>query len=502
MIAIYCRQSVDKKDSISIGQQEAACKRLTGTEENCLVFSDKGFTGANTHRPGFEKMMREIKKGRIAKVIVYKVDRISRSLLDFVGIYSLFEKYQVEFVSCSEQFDTSTAMGKATLQIIMVFAELERNMIQKRVKDNFYDRAKKGLYLAGVAPFGYCKVPITVDGIHTHCLAPDQEHPEKLSSVRWMYESCLLHKSLGQIARELNVQGMMTNRSKPFTSVSVSRILRNTVYVRADADVYHYLKEKGAVIQQPVEDFTGVYGCTVYGTRKQKTTQKFTDLHGENVQLNHHEGLISSADWLAVQHELDQHKPVSNSGKGRNTWLTGLTKCRFCGRGVTVVNGQRNGKRYLNCGGRKEHLCPGRSHPMTFDEIEEAVKNDLLQTLRSFAFTPAVHPRVVTAEENHLKIRLIRNREEIEKLMEKLADAGKTLMTYIRERIQQLDAENKEISAELNRQSDEQPTEDVGQLRKRLMDWDELAFDEKKRIAQAFLSSVIVGDGEIEVVYQ
>ena len=138
MIAIYCRQSIDKKDSISIEQQEECCKKRLFKNTDFKVYKDKGYSGANTKRPGFVRLLKDIEKGNIAKVIVYKVDRISRSLKDFIDIYSDFEKHSVEFESCSEQFDTSTAMGKATLQIIMVFAELERNMIKKRVTDNFY----------------------------------------------------------------------------------------------------------------------------------------------------------------------------------------------------------------------------------------------------------------------------------------------------------------------------------------------------------------------------
>lgn len=112
MIAIYCRQSIDKKDSISIEAQIEACKRLA-VDDNYMVYSDKGFTGANTNRPEFERLMTDIENSKISKVICYKVDRISRSLQDFVGIYAKFEKHKVEFVSCNEQFDTSTAMGKA-----------------------------------------------------------------------------------------------------------------------------------------------------------------------------------------------------------------------------------------------------------------------------------------------------------------------------------------------------------------------------------------------------
>lgn len=502
MIAIYCRQSVEKKDSISIEQQETACRRLTG-EENCIVFADKGFTGANTRRPGFERMMRNINMGMIHKVIVYKVDRISRSLLDFVEIYGIFERHQVEFVSCSEQFDTSTAMGKATLQIIMVFAELERNMIQKRVKDNFYERARKGLYLSGVAPYGFCKKAVTIDGIHTHQLAPDQDHPETLQAVKRMYEEYRLHQSLSSIARALNEQGLRTNRGNPFSSAAVSRILRNPVYVRADADVYHYLRVRGAVLNQSVEEYTGMFGCTVYGARKNKTTRKFSDLHGEFVQLNRHEGIISSAEWLAVQYELDQNKPVTNSGKGQNTWLTGLTKCQFCGMGVTVVNGQRNGKRYLNCGGKKQHLCPGRTVVMTFDELESAALDSLLRTIRHFDFSEIRQEQNRNMEVNRLKIRLTKCREEIGKLLHKVADANEALMKYLNARIASLDTEIRQTESELLRlQGQTAEASDTESLNRILTDENLLGFEEKKLLAGTFWQKIIVGDGEIGIVYR
>ena len=126
--AIYARQSVDKKDSISIESQIEFCKyELKGG--NCKEYTDKGYSGKNTDRP----LGRDIKRGVIAKVIVYKLDRISRSILDFANMMELFQQYNVEFVSSTEKFDTSTPMGRAMLNICIVFAQLERETIQKRV---------------------------------------------------------------------------------------------------------------------------------------------------------------------------------------------------------------------------------------------------------------------------------------------------------------------------------------------------------------------------------
>ena len=104
---IYARQSVDRKDSISIESQIGFCKyELKGG--SCKVFKDKGYSGKNTDRPEFQKLLGEIRKGRVRRVIVYKLDRISRSILDFANMMELFQEYDVEFVSSTEKFDTST----------------------------------------------------------------------------------------------------------------------------------------------------------------------------------------------------------------------------------------------------------------------------------------------------------------------------------------------------------------------------------------------------------
>lgn len=120
--AIYARQSVDKKDSISIESQIEFCKyELKGG--NCKEYTDKGYSGKNTDRPKFQELVRDIKRGLIAKVVVYKLDRISRSILDFANMMELFQQYNVEFVSSTEKFDTSTPMGRAMLNICIVFAQ-------------------------------------------------------------------------------------------------------------------------------------------------------------------------------------------------------------------------------------------------------------------------------------------------------------------------------------------------------------------------------------------
>ena len=137
--AIYARQSVDRADSISIESQIEFCKyELKGGAFK--EYKDKGYSGKNTVRPQLQQLLTDIRRGEVEKVIVYKLDRISRSILDFSNMMELFQQYQVEFVSSTEKFDTSTPMGRAMLNICIVFAQLERETIQKRVSDAYYSR--------------------------------------------------------------------------------------------------------------------------------------------------------------------------------------------------------------------------------------------------------------------------------------------------------------------------------------------------------------------------
>lgn len=181
---IYARQSVDRKDSISIESQIDFCKyELKGG--SCRVFKDKGYSGKNTDRPEFQKLLGEIRKGKVRRVIVYKLDRISRSILDFATMMELFQEYDVEFVSSTEKFDTSTPMGRAMLNICIVFAQLERETIQKRVTDAYYSRCLKGFHMSGQAPYGYQLEPTVVEGIRTKKMVAD---PVAADHVRLMFE--------------------------------------------------------------------------------------------------------------------------------------------------------------------------------------------------------------------------------------------------------------------------------------------------------------------------
>ena len=158
-VAIYVRVStlyqIDK-DSLPMQKKDliAYASLISGTDDY-VIFEDAGYSGKNTDRPKFQEMMSQIRQGVFTHLLVWKIDRISRNLLDFASMYNELKELGVIFVSKNEQFDTSTAMGEAMLKIILVFAELERNMTSERVTATMISRANNGLWNGGRVPYGY-----------------------------------------------------------------------------------------------------------------------------------------------------------------------------------------------------------------------------------------------------------------------------------------------------------------------------------------------------------
>ena len=223
--AIYARQSLDKKDSISIETQIEKCKGLSdGIIE---TYKDKGYSGKNTDRPDLERLIRDIKAGKISKVIVYRLDRISRNITDFYNLYSTMQEHKTDFISVNENFDTSSPMGRAMMGILIVFAQMERESIQERVKDNYYSRIKKdGRWAGGTAPFGFRNA-------RTEDKKPTLEvDEEEMKVVRYCFRQYanLPNTSLRQLANDLIEQGFKSRRENgSWDNVSIARMLQSPV---------------------------------------------------------------------------------------------------------------------------------------------------------------------------------------------------------------------------------------------------------------------------------
>ena len=227
--AIYTRKSTTHglgQEFTSLDAQRDSCLNYIASHKNegwvALedLYNDGGFTGANMERPHLEKLIGDIQKGKVDCVVVYKVDRMSRSLLDFCKLLEFFEKHQVGFVSVTQHFDTNTSMGRLTLNILLSFAQFEREMISERIKDKFEQRAQRGMYNGGRAPFGYKKVDKK--------LVVDKKDTKIVKSIFEEFVSSGSLQKTVNFVRENNILHHATN--SPLTISGIFQLLRNPVY--------------------------------------------------------------------------------------------------------------------------------------------------------------------------------------------------------------------------------------------------------------------------------
>lgn len=501
MIAIYARQSVDKKDSISISTQIEMCKKEFNKNESYTIYKDKGFSGKDTNRPEFERMIKDVKSGIINRVIVYKLDRISRSTLDFAKIIDIFKKHNIDFVSTTEKFDTSTPIGKAMLQIIMIFAELERETIQQRITDNYYARGKRGFGLGGTTPYGFERSKIKVDGQKTSIYKENLEQSKWLVKMYEMYSDT--NMSLGKVSSHLNDLGVPAPRGGRWDSNKISRILRNPIYVKADADVYLYYKNKGCIMTNELSDFVGINGCYLYGQRK-ANERKYTDVTDHTLSIALHKGIIDSDVWLSCQYKLDSNKQIKNSGKSKHTWLSGLTKCGYCGYAVTVVTAWKGAYKYFNCRGKTNlKICNGHTKTILVEDIEENIEKHIFKKAIELKNTNVKISSNTNKDTNGIKIEIIDIENKIENLISQIANSNEVVMGYINKTISDLDKHRNELVEEMNKiNMNNRKTEPLEKVLEKIKDWSNLDLEDKKEIANSMINKILITDEEINIEWK
>lgn len=225
--AIYVRKSNAQGleiDYNSLDAQTDACRAYiiaqapNGWVEYPKVFSDGGFSGGTLERPALKEMMAKIEQDEIDVVVIYKIDRLVRSIVGFVHLQEIFEKHSVSFVSITQQIDTSTAAGRAMLSLLVSFGQFEREMCSDRIKDKVRAAMARGIFCGGIPPFGYK----SQDGK----LVPDPETADVAKSV---FETFIRLKSPLATAREMNERGLRL-RGNRWQSHNVHRILLNPRY--------------------------------------------------------------------------------------------------------------------------------------------------------------------------------------------------------------------------------------------------------------------------------
>lgn len=309
IVAIYVRVSTGyqvDKDSLPFQKKElkAYCKHILHIDMSRVeIFEDAGRSGKNTKRPAYERMMQKVRAGLVSHVLVYKIDRISRNLVDFSLMYDDFKYNRVTFVSLNEQFDTSSAIGEAVLKIILVFAELERKLTSERVKDIMIGRANDGKWNGARVPYGWDWDSSAGCPVHSEKEAP---------FARAMYEMYLEVKSTGKIRDYNNAHKIPTKRGGEWTSKTVGDFLRNPMN---KGDYRYNYRESARGRKKPADEIVYLEGVF--------------------------DPLVDPEIWEKVNKIMDINRDQRNMGglhpieKNCNVFA-GLIQCGSCGSGYLV----------------------------------------------------------------------------------------------------------------------------------------------------------------------
>ncbi|MCL2519264.1 MAG: recombinase family protein, partial [Oscillospiraceae bacterium] len=450
--------------------------------------------------PKFQELIRDIEAGLIRRVIVYKLDRISRSIIDFAKMMELFQRYNVEFVSSTEKFDTSTPMGRAMLNICIVFAQLERETIQKRVTDAYYSRCQKGFFMSGVAPYGYRLEPYIMDGIRTKRLVIESEAAEQVKLMYEMYADP--QTSLGDIARYFHDEGIDVGGRKLYRS-ALSALLKNPAYAQADLDVYEFMKSQGANVVNDAADFAGTNGCYLFQGQN-ATATKNSNLKDQIVVVAPHEGLVPSETWLAVRKRLMNNTTFTpNSRKPKNTWLSGKIKCGRCGTALMYAKSPSSANAYFRCRKYADNgSCEGCG-TLRVGEIEHFIYDEMAQKLREFHTLTGGNPVKANPKLTAYHVELAQVEAEIEKLLDTLTGANAVLMSYANTKIEELDAQRQSLmKAIADMTADTFSPNQLDRISDYIGDWENIAFEEKQVVIDGLISQIRATSESFDIVWK
>lgn len=304
-IAIYSRKSVYIEGSISIETQINMCKEyMLKKFPDCTfeVFEDEGFSGGNTNRPAFQKMLRLAELKQIDIVVCYKIDRIARNTLDFLNILEMFKENNVELISITEGFDPNTQMGKVMLTLLASFAEMERANIQQRVKDSMFSLAQKGNWTGGTPPIGF-KAGEN-GGI-------ELENPNLILDV--------FNMKFNKYKNSDIIKHIKEKYNHTFVNNTLANTLRKPLYVKSSKEVSIYLRSKGYEILREENNINSYY--TYRNNNKDYA-----------IVSNGIEGLIEPDVWIAVNKIMDNVLPGKTNRFSEKFWLTKTLKCKYCGK--------------------------------------------------------------------------------------------------------------------------------------------------------------------------
>lgn len=361
--AIYTRKSSEEgleQEFNSLDAQRLAAESYIASQQHegwVLApgnYDDGGFSGGNMERPGLKRLFADIKEGKIDCIVVYKIDRLTRSLVDFSKIIELFDEHNVSFVSVTQSFNTSNSMGRLMLNVLLSFAQYERELTGERIRDKVEASKKQGMWMGGTPPLGYSCEDKKL-----------QILDEEAKTVRIIYQKFLETGSVTSVAREMNKHGFHTKSwiSKTgnlhgggkFDKKNIQRILENPIYA---------------------------------GKIK----------HKDKVYEGQHKSIIDDKMWQKVQDTFKRtDRPVGVGVRVSSVpLLKGIMTCGECGGRMIPTYTNKKGKRYRyyiceqKHKGRNDNCSVGR---LSAGEIENLVVQHITQILKK----PEIIVQTITA---------------------------------------------------------------------------------------------------------
>lgn len=351
-VFIYSRKSRFTGAGESIENQIELCRNHARHifPEGCNfhIYEDEGYSAKNVDRPQWQQLMSDLEIKKCHTLICYRLDRISRSVSDFSTIMDYLVDHEINFISVRENFDTSTPMGRAMIYIASVFAQLERETITERVRDNKFRLYRTGRWQGGKAPLGYQAVKSTYhdDEGAKRSMFVLEPIPEEQEHLRFLFAKFVELGSLTALDSYLLQNHIHSCRGNDYSQATLRQLLTNPIYAPNAPIVYDYLATLGCDIVEPRESFDGKSGLVAYARTTTKGTKNTTRVRNtpENwiIATGYHQGLVSPEQWVHVQQTIQangQRHP--RQGTSNVALLSGLIRCKQCGAPM-AIKGNRN----------------------------------------------------------------------------------------------------------------------------------------------------------------
>lgn len=457
--AIYSRKSKFTAKGESIENQINLCKNYAATKgitEFIIYDKDEGFTGGNTDRPDFQRMIKDAKAKKFDMLIVYKLDRLSRSVSDFSSTYEILEKNNINFISISENFDTSTPLGKAMLYISSVFAQLERETIAERIRDNMHELAKTGRWLGGQTPLGFESEEIKYFDAEMNEKSMFKLSPVKseLEQAKLIFNKYLETGSISLVLKYLLSSNIKGKNGGEYSSTTINDILRNPVYVKSDKSVVAYYNNQDITVTgEPNGN-----GILIYNKKNAKN--KYNDKEDWIVTVSKHKGVISSDTWIKTQIQLDKNskKDSLRQGTGKTSLLSGVLKCGLCGAPMRITYGRhkKNGSEriyYYTCTMKCNSGKTRCDNPnVRGDQLEKIVIEHLKKLNSDIVikelkkYKKEVEPAATTSQINNIQTDIDLKTKQMNKLLNDLSNEEDSITSkFIKTKISELGKEINEL---------------------------------------------------------